>query len=95
MDRSTRDVRLTGAALVAVVFGLLSIASGGRVLFGDDAARQAAGATMSFVLWFNFAAGFVCVVAGHSTPFASVACRLNRLGLQRTPVFRLHQRRCH
>ncbi len=41
MDRSTRDVRLTGAALVAVVFGLLSIASGGRELFGDDAARQA------------------------------------------------------
>jgi hypothetical protein len=29
MDRSTRDVRLTGAALVAVVFGLLPIASGG------------------------------------------------------------------
>jgi hypothetical protein len=65
------------------------------VLFGDVAARQAAGATMSFVLWFNFAAGFVCVVAGHSTPFASVVCRVNRLGLQRTLVFGLHQRRCH
>ena len=33
MDRPTRDVRLTGAARVAVVFGLLTIASGGRVLF--------------------------------------------------------------
>jgi hypothetical protein len=33
MNRSTRDVLLTGAALVAVVFGLLTIASGGRVLF--------------------------------------------------------------
>jgi hypothetical protein len=95
MDRSTRDVRLTGPALVAVAFGLLTIAAGARVLFGDDAARQAAGATMSFVLWFNFAAGFVCVVAGHSTPFASVVCRVNRLGLQRTLVFGLHQRRCH
>jgi hypothetical protein len=29
MDRSTRDVRLTGPALVAVAFGLLPIASGG------------------------------------------------------------------
>mgnify|MGYP006337273743 CR=1 FL=1 len=64
MNQSRRDVLLSAAALVAVVFGLLSIASGGRVLFGDAAARQAAGATVSFVLWFNFVAGFAYVIAG-------------------------------
>jgi hypothetical protein len=64
MNGPKRDALLRAAAGVAVAFGLLTIASGGRVLFGVEAARQAAGATVSFVLWFNFAAGFAYVVAG-------------------------------
>ena len=52
------------AAAVAVAFGLLTIREGGTVLFGSDAARLAAGRYVPFVLWFNFLAGFVYVVAG-------------------------------
>lgn len=51
---------LTIVALVAVVFGLLTIASGGRALFGG----ADMGAVVPFVLRFNFAAGFAYVLAG-------------------------------
>lgn len=49
---------------VAVVFGLLTIREGGAVLFGDLAARQAAGRYVPFVVWFNFLAGFAYVITG-------------------------------
>lgn len=52
------------AAAVAVVFGLLTVMEGGTVLFGGEAARRAAGNYVPFVLWFNFLAGFVYVIAG-------------------------------
>ena len=55
---------LRAAAVVAVLFGLMTIREGGAVLFFDGAARQAAGDYVPFVLWFNFAAGFAYVVAG-------------------------------
>lgn len=64
MKHSNRDRSLRALAVIAVVFGLLTGASAGRVLFGGDAVRQTAGATVGFVLWFNFVAGFVYVVAG-------------------------------
>jgi len=50
--------------VVAVAFGLLTLKEGGTVLFGDEAARSAAGNYVPFVLWFNFLAGFAYVVAG-------------------------------
>ncbi len=50
--------------IVALVFGLMTILAGGRALFGDEAAKAAAGAAVPFVLWFNFVAGFAYVVAG-------------------------------
>lgn len=58
------DRFLRAAAVVAVLFGLATIASGGNTLFGGTAARQAAGAYVPFVLWFNFLAGFGYVAAG-------------------------------
>ncbi len=64
MSGSKRSFPLVVGAVTAVVFGLLSIASGGRALFGGEAARQAVGAYVPFVLWFNFLAGFAYVVAG-------------------------------
>ena len=64
MTTSTPDRGLRAAAAVAVLFGLLTIASGGNALFGGAAARQAAGAYVPFVLWFNFLAGFAYVAAG-------------------------------
>ncbi len=54
--------RIMGA--VAVIFGLLTIKSGGQVLFGDAVYREAAGNYVPFVLWFNFMAGFVYLIAG-------------------------------
>ena len=64
MRHSIRDHSLRAVAVIAVLFGLLTIASGGRVLFGSDAVRQSAGAIVDFVVWFNFVAGFAYVVAG-------------------------------
>ncbi|MBI3095315.1 MAG: hypothetical protein HYY97_10630 [Rhodocyclales bacterium] len=54
---------LQGLAIAALAFGLLTIVSGGRVLFGGAEARAAAGNIVPFVLWFNFVAGFVYVAA--------------------------------
>jgi K+-transporting ATPase A subunit len=51
-------------AVVAVLFGILTIKSGGQVLFGDEMYRVAAGDYVPFVLWFNFVAGFVYLIAG-------------------------------
>jgi hypothetical protein len=47
-----------------VFFGILTVLSGGRVLFGGEAARAAVGNAVTFVLWFNFTAGFIYVIAG-------------------------------
>ncbi len=52
------------AAGVAIVFGLLTVISGGRALFGSDAARTNLGDVVPFVLQFNFMAGFVYILAG-------------------------------
>ncbi len=50
-------------AISAVIFGLLTIISGGRTLFNAEA-QQLAGNYVAFVLWFNFVAGFAYVIAG-------------------------------
>ena len=50
--------------VIAVVFGLLTIKSGGSVLFVDGVAREEAGNYVPFVLWFNFLSGFAYLIAG-------------------------------
>lgn len=50
--------------VIAIVFGLLTIKSGGSVLFVDGIARKDAGNYVPFVLWFNFLAGFAYLLAG-------------------------------
>ena len=62
--RPQRGFRVWAMSLVAVGFGLLTIKEGGTILFGDEAARSAAGNYVPFVLWFNFVAGFAYVIAG-------------------------------
>jgi hypothetical protein len=47
-----------------VLFGVATVLSGSRVLFGSESARDAAGAYVPFVLWFNTLAGFFYVLAG-------------------------------
>ncbi|MEO8506895.1 MAG: hypothetical protein ABI593_04625 [Betaproteobacteria bacterium] len=55
---------LWASVVVAIAFGLLTINEGGNVLFGNDAARTAAGSYVPFVVWFNFLAGFAYAIAG-------------------------------
>jgi hypothetical protein len=57
---TTRPLAYSIIAGVAVVFGLASIISGGRALFGE----ADMGAVVPFVLWFNFVAGFAYLLAG-------------------------------
>ena len=52
-------------AIFAIIFGIITIISGGKSLF-TEAGRVAAGNYVPFVLWFNFISGFVYVVAGVS-----------------------------
>lgn len=59
-----RDPWLIAAAVLAIVFGLVTIRAGGRVLFGVPQALAEAGHYVVFVLWFNFLAGFGYVLAG-------------------------------
>lgn len=56
--------RLKWLAIAAMVFGALTVFSGGRALFGGAAARAELGNIVPFVLWFNFTAGFVYVLVG-------------------------------
>ena len=51
-------------AIAAIAFGVLTVFSGGRALFGGMEARAELGNIVPFVLWFNFLAGFAYVIAG-------------------------------
>ena len=62
--RSSRPGWAIVVAVVAITFGVLTIVSGGRALFGDAAARAEVGNAVPFVLWFNFSAGFFYILAG-------------------------------
>lgn len=61
---SRRTISIWALSVIAILFGLLTIKSGGSVLFIDGEDRLAAGHYVPFVLWFNFSAGFVYIVAG-------------------------------
>ena len=62
--KSEKNTVIWILTFVAVIFGLLTIKSGGQVLFGGSSFQKAAGNYVPFVLWFNFFAGFVYLVAG-------------------------------
>lgn len=59
-----RSIAVWFIALVAVGFGIMTLKGGGTVLFGDEAARTAAGNYLPWLLWFNFLSGFVYIAAG-------------------------------
>ena len=59
-----RSIWVWSITLVTLVFGVLTIYSGGAVLFIDGSAREDAGNYVPFVLWFNFFAGFIYLLAG-------------------------------
>jgi hypothetical protein len=62
--KSGRCIGVWIVSVVAIAFGLLTIKSGGSVLFIDGAGRAEAGNYVPFVLWFNFLGGFVYLIAG-------------------------------
>lgn len=62
-NASQRTTGIWFFSILAAVFGLLTFKSGGEVLFVDGDARLAAGHYVPFVLWFNFSAGFVYIIA--------------------------------
>lgn len=66
-----QSLSLRAAAVIGLLFGLMTIREGGAVLFFDGTAREAAGHYVPFVLWFNFLAGFLYVAAGIGLWFQS------------------------
>jgi len=64
MSKRKATLGLKGLAIIAILFGILTILAGGRALFGDPATQAAAGTAVPFVLWFNFGAGLVYIAAG-------------------------------
>ena len=59
----SRPTYILIAAIIAILFGALTIISGGSVIFLSESAR-AAGDIVPFVVWFNFLAGFAYVISG-------------------------------
>jgi len=55
---------LKPVAILAMVFGAMTLFSGGNVLFGAPEAQRQAGNYLPFVVWFNFLAGFLYIAAG-------------------------------
>ncbi len=64
MTNNKRLLTLSLCALIATLFGVMTLKAGGSVLFFDGVARQEAGHYVPFVLWFNFIAGFFYIAAG-------------------------------
>ena len=64
MNTRNRPLWIWPIIFVAFVFGALTIKSGGSVIFIDGPARLAAGNYVNFVVWFNFIAGFLYIIAG-------------------------------
>lgn len=60
----TGSCTFRAAAIIAIVFGLLTIFSGGSALFGGAVTQEWVGSAVGFVLWFNFLSGFAYVAAG-------------------------------
>ena len=60
---------------IAIVFGALTVFSGGRAIFGGVIERASVGNAVDFVLWFNFLAGFFYIFSG------AALWRRSRLGL--------------
>lgn len=51
-------------AVFAILFGAITLFKAGGVLFGPQAARDAVGNFVPFVVKFNFVAGFFYILAG-------------------------------
>jgi len=64
LNASPRPLWSLILATVAIVFGGLTLWSGGQVLFGPEAIRAEVGQILPVIVWFNFVSGFFYVLAG-------------------------------
>ncbi len=64
MTTSKKCIGLKVIAIIAIFFGILTLKSGGEVLFFDGEGRAAAGNFVPFVLWSNFLLGFLYIISG-------------------------------
>ena len=74
---TARPLSLSIAAGAAVVFGGLTVISGGRALFGG----ADMGVVVPYVLWFNFIAGFAYALAGIGLWFGAGWARVLSVGI--------------
>ncbi len=82
MEKATKNQMTSRViALIAMVFGVMTVFSGGRALFGDAQAQAAVGNAVGFVLWFNFVAGFFYVACGAAIGLGRAWARPLALGL--------------
>lgn len=63
METTRQTARSRALGGVAGVFGLVTLAAAGNVLFGPAAVQNLAGDIVPFVVWFNFCAGFAYLAA--------------------------------
>jgi hypothetical protein len=94
MITNKRPIWVWITTIITVIFGIMTIKSGGSVIFIDEA-RQAAGNYVDFVLWFNFTAGFFYVAVGIGVWFQknwalSIAIILSVLTLLVFGAFGIH-----
>ncbi|MCW8887878.1 MAG: hypothetical protein OQK25_02320 [Gammaproteobacteria bacterium] len=59
-----RPIAIWLISIIAIIFGGMTIKSGGLVLFTDGEFHQQQGNYVPFVVWFNFSAGFAYITAG-------------------------------
>ena len=55
---------LNWMTIAAILFGTMTVLAGGRGLLGSLESRSKLGNVVTFVLWFNFLAGFFYILAG-------------------------------
>ncbi len=63
-NKSKQSIGIWFVAGIAIIFGIITIKAGASVLFIGGQFRVDAGNYVPFVLWFNFLAGFVYLIAG-------------------------------
>lgn len=65
ISAQTKPKSLIIMAVIAFIFGVATLYSGGEVIFLDGAGRARAGDYIGFIVWFNFIAGFAYIAASY------------------------------
>lgn len=69
------------AGVLAILFGGMTLVEGGVLVFGGAKALEEAGNVVPWVLYYNFAAGFVYVLTGLATLMDKPIAKKFALGL--------------